>query len=50
MDSSLKNVHKAVELSQTKYCGVSATLKDGHEVVGKSNTYRPLHRLRINVM
>jgi putative redox protein len=27
-----ENVHKAVELSQTKYCGVSATLKDGHEV------------------
>jgi putative redox protein len=26
------NVLKAVELSQTKYCGVSATLKDGHEV------------------
>jgi len=26
------NVLKAVQLSQTKYCGVSATLKDGHEV------------------
>ncbi|HBK58297.1 MAG TPA: osmotically inducible protein C [Spirochaetaceae bacterium] len=27
-----QNVQKAVELSQNKYCGVSATLKDGHEV------------------
>lgn len=27
-----ENVRKAVELSQTKYCAVIATLKDGHEV------------------
>lgn len=27
-----QNVLKAVELSQNKYCGVSATLKDAHEV------------------
>ncbi len=27
-----QNVQKAVELSQNKYCGVSATLRDGHEV------------------
>lgn len=27
-----ENVHKAITLSQDKYCGVSATLKDGHEV------------------
>lgn len=26
------NVRKAVELSQNKYCGVSATLKDSHEL------------------
>ncbi len=26
------NVTKAIALSQEKYCGVSATLKDGHEV------------------
>ena len=27
-----ENVLKAIELSQTKYCGVAATLKDGHEI------------------
>jgi putative redox protein len=27
-----QNVQKAIELSQHKYCGVSATLKDSHEV------------------
>ncbi len=27
-----QNVQKAVELSQNKYCGVSATLRDAHEV------------------
>ncbi len=27
-----QNVQKAVELSQDKYCGVSATLRDGHDV------------------
>jgi putative redox protein len=27
-----QNVQKAVELSQNKYCGVSATLRDGHNV------------------
>lgn len=28
-----QNVQKAVELSQDKYCGVSATLRDGNEVL-----------------
>ncbi|GAB6276065.1 MAG: OsmC family protein [Rectinema sp.] len=27
-----QNVQKAVELSQNKYCGVSATLRDAHDV------------------
>lgn len=27
-----QNVQKAIELSQNKYCGVSATLRDAHEV------------------
>jgi putative redox protein len=31
-DLNPHNVQKAVELSQNKYCGVSATLRDAHDV------------------